>query len=155
MHIEFYLWIKGEKFNSNLARFVVIIWIFVMLILTQSYTASLTTLLTVQQLQPTTITDYLAKLLKNGNNVGYTGGPFIYGMLKTFGFEDSKIKLFKSLDKFDQAFSSKNADDSIAAALDEIPYMKLFLKKFCSKYSMIIEVDQSFKTDGFAFVSPS
>ncbi|MBA0848200.1 hypothetical protein Goshw_029625, partial [Gossypium schwendimanii] len=42
-----------EKVVSNLGRFVVIIWCFVVLVLTQSYTASLTSLLTVEQLQPT------------------------------------------------------------------------------------------------------
>ena len=41
-----------EKVVSNSARFVVIIWCFVVLILTQSYTASLTSMLTVQQLRP-------------------------------------------------------------------------------------------------------
>ncbi|KAJ4831370.1 hypothetical protein Tsubulata_021667 [Turnera subulata] len=44
---------QKEKVVSNLGRTVVIIWFFVVLILTQSYTASLTSLLTVQNLQPT------------------------------------------------------------------------------------------------------
>jgi glutamate receptor, ionotropic, plant len=37
-----------EKLESNLSRFVVIIWVFVVLILTSSYTASLTSMLTVE-----------------------------------------------------------------------------------------------------------
>nr|POE72548.1 glutamate receptor 2.8 [Quercus suber] len=51
---------------SNLARIVVIIWVFVVLILTQSYTANLTSLLTIQQLQPTVID--VSQLLKNGDH---------------------------------------------------------------------------------------
>ncbi|KAM7480993.1 hypothetical protein LguiB_005576 [Lonicera macranthoides] len=42
-----------EQVVSNLSRLVVIIWCFVVLILTQSYTASLTSTLTVKQLEPT------------------------------------------------------------------------------------------------------
>ncbi|KAK7828665.1 glutamate receptor 2.7 [Quercus suber] len=45
--------LQKDNLLSNLARIVVIIWVFVVLILTQSYTASLTSLLTIQQLQPT------------------------------------------------------------------------------------------------------
>ncbi|KAM6559207.1 hypothetical protein CsatA_028446 [Cannabis sativa] len=58
-----------EKVVSNLGRFVVIIWCFVVLILSQSYTASLTSLLTVQKLQPT-ITD-VNQLLKNKEKVAF------------------------------------------------------------------------------------
>jgi hypothetical protein len=40
----------GEETVSSLGRFVVIMWLLVVLIITQSYTASLTSILTVQQL---------------------------------------------------------------------------------------------------------
>ncbi|OAY67752.1 Glutamate receptor 2.7, partial [Ananas comosus] len=42
-----------ERIVNNSSRIVMIIWVFVVLILQQSYTASLTSILTVQQLQPT------------------------------------------------------------------------------------------------------
>lgn len=42
--------IVGEKTVSGLGRFVLIVWLFVVLIVTSSYTASLTSILTVQQL---------------------------------------------------------------------------------------------------------
>ncbi|KAJ7958446.1 Glutamate receptor [Quillaja saponaria] len=63
-----------ERGLSNLARFVVIVWVFVVLILTQSYTASLTTMSTVEQLHPTiksySSADQLDELLTNGSNKG-------------------------------------------------------------------------------------
>ncbi|KAJ0031596.1 hypothetical protein Pint_12580 [Pistacia integerrima] len=90
-----------ERVISNLGRFVVIVWCFVVLILTQSYTASLTSLLTVQRLQPT-ISD------------GTTNG-------------------------------------GIAVAFDEVTYLKLFMGKHCSKYTM---VEPTFKTAGFGFAFP-
>jgi orotidine-5'-phosphate decarboxylase len=57
-----------EKLESNLSRFVVIIWVFVVLILTSSYTASLTSMLTVQKLQPA-VTD-VRELQRTGAYIG-------------------------------------------------------------------------------------
>ncbi|PRQ27361.1 putative periplasmic binding protein-like I [Rosa chinensis] len=138
-----------ERVVSNLARFVVIIWCFVVLILTQSYTASLTSLLTVQQLQPT-VTD-VNLLLKNGDNVGYQSGSFVYGILKQLGFQDNKLRTYDTVEQLNELFHNGTANNGIAAAFDETPYMKLFLATYCSKYTM---VEPTFKADGFAFVFP-
>ena len=80
---------------SSLARFVVIIWVFVVLILTQSYTASLTSFLTVQQLQPT-VTD-INQLIKNGEYVGYQGGSFVLQILKKMNFDETKLMVYDTL----------------------------------------------------------
>jgi ionotropic glutamate receptor len=132
---------------SNLARFVVIIWVFVVLILTQSYTASLTSLLTVQQLQPT-VTD-VNQLIKNGEYVGYQGGSFVLGILKEMKFDETKLIIYDTAEECDQLLSKGSADGGIAAAIIEIPYMKLFLAQYCSKYTM---VESIYKIDGFGFV---
>ena len=133
---------------SNLARFVVIIWCFVVLILTQSYTASLTSLLTVQQLQPT-VTD-VNLLLKYKDNVAYQPGSFVHGILKELGFQDENLKTFNTPEELNQLFQNGSRKNGISAAFDETPYMKLFLATYCSKYTL---VDPTFKADGFAFVS--
>ncbi|KAI7990042.1 Glutamate receptor 2.7 [Camellia lanceoleosa] len=134
-----------EKVVSNLGRFVVIIWCFVGLILTQSYTASLTSMLTVQQLTPT-VTD-IKELINNRENVGYQKDSFVYGLLKRMGLDDTTLKVYGSLEELDELF----LNGSIAAAFDEIPYMKLFLAKYCSKYATVAP---TYKTDGFGFVFP-
>ena len=133
---------------SNLARFVVIVWLFVVLILTQSYTASLTSLLTVQQLQPT-VTD-VNQLIKSREYVGYQQGSFVLGILKGMGFDETKLKVYNSTEECDELLSKGSANGGIAAAIDEIPYMKLFLGNYCSKYTMLESI---YKTDGFGFVS--
>jgi ionotropic glutamate receptor len=138
----------GETVLSNYARFVVIVWVFVVLILTQSYTASLTSLLTVQQLQPT-VTD-VNQLIKNGEYVGYQRGSFYLGILKEMNFDPSKFKVYNSIEECDELLSKGSANGGIAAAFDEIPYMKLFLGQYCSKYTMVGSI---YKTDGFGFVS--
>ncbi|PON73156.1 Ionotropic glutamate receptor [Parasponia andersonii] len=139
-----------ERVVSNLARFVVIIWVFVVLILTQSYTASLTSLLTVEQLKPT-VTD-INQLLQRGEKVGYLGNSFVYGLLIQTGFPDSRIVPFKSAEEGDELLSLGTSKGGIGAVVDETPNMRLFLARYCSKkYTMIGPI---FKTAGFGFVFP-
>lgn len=38
----------------------------------------------------------------------------------------------------------------MAAAFDEIPFMKLFIGQYCSKHTMAASI---YKTDGFGYVS--
>nr|XP_034917814.1 glutamate receptor 2.8-like [Populus alba] len=139
---------QRETVVSNLSRAVVIIWCFVVLILTQSYTASLTSLLTVQQLRPT-VTD-VHELIKKGEYVGYQHGCFVKGILLDLGFDESKLIVYNTTEQWDDLLSKGSGNGGIAAAFDEVPYTRLFLSKYCSKYAMI---DPTFKTDGFGFVS--
>ncbi|KAK6274225.1 hypothetical protein POUND7_011308 [Theobroma cacao] len=138
-----------ERVVSNLARFVVIIWCFVVLILTQSYTASLTSLLTVQQLQPT-VTD-IQELLKKGEKVGFKKGSFVEGILKGLTFPESQLIEYQTLEELHDLFTKGSANGGISATLDEIPYMKLFLAKYCDQYTV---VEPKFRTDGFGFAFP-
>ncbi|XP_028807063.1 glutamate receptor 2.9-like [Neltuma alba] len=138
-----------ERVVSNLSRFVVIIWIFVVLILSQSYTASLTSLLTVEQLSPT-VKD-VNMLIKNRLNVGYMEGSFVYEVLKDMGFQDYQLKIYNSTESCHELFERGIENGGIAAAIDEIPYVKLFLGNYCSKYTT---VDPTFKTGGFGFAFP-
>ncbi|PQM35373.1 glutamate receptor 2.8-like [Prunus yedoensis var. nudiflora] len=124
-----------ERVVSNLARFLMIIWVFVVLVLTQSYTANLASLLTVEQLQPT-VTD-IKDLLRNGDNVGYIENTYVCEILKQLGFDNSKLKPIKTMEECDEALSKGSAKGGIAAVVDEIPNMKLFVAKYCSKYTMI------------------
>ncbi|KAL6345712.1 hypothetical protein AAG906_017453 [Vitis piasezkii] len=139
---------QRERIVSNLARFVMIIWFFVVLILTQSYTASFTLMLTVQQLKPT-ITD-INELIRTGQRVGYQNGSFIFAFLKQMKFDESNLVKYDSPEQLDGLFSNGSRKGGIAAAFDEIPYMKLFLAKYCSKYTA---VQPTYKFDGFGFVN--
>ncbi|KAL6216364.1 hypothetical protein ACLB2K_009587 [Fragaria x ananassa] len=137
-----------EKVLSNLARFIMIIWVFVVLILTINYTASLSSLYTAEQLKP--VTD-IKDLLRNQDNVGYFKNCYVYDLLKQVGFNDSKLKAYERMEEVDEALSKGTANDGIAAVVHGTPKMKLFLAKYCSKYTMIEAI---FRTDGFAFVFP-
>ncbi|EOY29255.1 Glutamate receptor [Theobroma cacao] len=146
LFIGFVVW----RVVSNLARFVVIIWCFVVLILTQSYTASLTSLLTVQQLQPTVT--YIQELLKKEKKVGFLKGSFIEGILKgRFRFPESQLIEYQSPEELHDLFTKGSANGGVAATLNEIPYMKLFLAKYWFKYTA---VEPKLRTNGFGFVFP-
>lgn len=129
---------------SNLARFVMVVWCFVVLVLVQSYTASLTSLLTVQQLQPADVN----LLQKNGDQVGYQEGSFVRGYLIQLGFYPEKLRTYGSTEELNKLFET----GSVSAAFDETPYMKIFISVYCSKYTMVAPT--LYRPDGgFAFVS--
>ncbi|URE21657.1 hypothetical protein MUK42_11669 [Musa troglodytarum] len=136
--------ITEEKVTSNLTRVVVIIWVFVVLILTSSYTASLTSMLTVQQLHPT-VTN-LHDLIRNGEYIGYMGDP---SMLHLLNIDKSKLRRYESPDEYDEALSKGSAKGGVGAIIDEIPYIKVFISKYCGKYTMVGNI---YRTEGFGFV---
>ena len=143
------LMVPGERVVNNWSRFVLIIWIFVVLILTQSYTANLTSMLTVQRLQPSFVD--VKEIIKNGYFVGYQNASFVKGLLiKQLGFDESKLKSYNTPEEYHEALLNGTHNGGVAAILDEIPYIKLFLSKYCTRYTM---VGPTYKTDGFGFVS--
>jgi glutamate receptor, ionotropic, plant len=134
-----------EKLESNLSRFVVTIWVFVVLILTSSYTASLTSMLTVQKLKPA-VTD-IRELQRRGDFIGYQDGSFVEGKLRNLGFDRTKMRNYSTAEQYAEALSKGH----VAAVFDEIPYLKLFLSQYCDGYTMVGPV---YKIDGFGFVFP-
>ncbi|KAG6585768.1 Glutamate receptor 2.7, partial [Cucurbita argyrosperma subsp. sororia] len=122
----------------------VVIWFFVVFVLTQSYTASLSSLLTVQQLQPT-ITN-INELLTKQSSVGYLEGSFVWGLLTSVGIKN--LKSYRSPEELDKLLKLGGSNGGIDAAFDETPYIKLFLSKFPNKY---IRADPTYETDGFGF----
>lgn len=112
-----------------------VIWVFVVLVLTSSYTASLASMLTVQQLQPT-VTD-VYELLKNEDYVGYSRSSFIEGVLKQLNFDKSKIRAYDSPEEYAQALLKGSKNGGVAAIVDEIPYITQFLAKHCSDFTTV------------------
>ncbi|XWS17897.1 hypothetical protein CRYUN_Cryun33cG0107900 [Craigia yunnanensis] len=109
----------------------------------------LTSLLTVEQLQPT-VTD-INELLKRRESVGFLNGSFVEDILLGLKFDKFQLKKYKSPEELHELFAKGSAHGGISAALDEIPYIKLFLAKYCGEYTT---VEPTFKTGGFGFVFP-
>ncbi|KAL6592724.1 hypothetical protein ACP70R_049399 [Stipagrostis hirtigluma subsp. patula] len=140
---------QREKLESNFSRFMVIVWLFAVLILTSTYTASLTSMLTVQELQPT-VTD-ASELIRRGDYVGYQEGSFVAGELKRMNFDERKMRSYSTPEQYAEALSKGSANGGVAAIFDEIPYLKYFLSHNCKGYTMAGPV---YDGAGFGFIFP-
>ncbi|XP_059442099.1 glutamate receptor 2.8-like [Corylus avellana] len=138
--------LQGGKLRSNLSRMTMMVWLFVALVLTQTYVANLTSILTVRRLEPT-VTD--VESLRNGNAmVGYCIGSFVENYLvEVLNFHRSNIKTYDSVQEYADALRSHK----IAAVFLEAPLAKLFLAKYCKEF---ITSGPTYKVGGFGFVFP-
>lgn len=142
------LFVAEEKIISNLSRFVLTVWMFVVLVLTSSFTANLTSMLTVQKLHP--IVSDISALITSGEYIGYRTGSFLSQLLEYKKFDSSKIRNYSSFEDFDQALSKGSKNGGVSAIVSEIPDAKLFLERYCGKYTMIGPIHE---LAGFGFVS--
>ncbi|XP_041028010.1 glutamate receptor 2.9-like [Juglans microcarpa x Juglans regia] len=126
-----------EKIHNNSTRVVIVVWLFVVLVLTSSYTASLSSMLTVQQLQPT-FTD-IQSLKKNNLKVGCSGNSFVRKYVENeLNFSSENIVDVSNEYMYLEEFQFNN----IAAAFLELPYEKVFLNKYCKGYSGTMPVNR-------------
>lgn len=120
------------------------VWLFVALVLTQSFTASLTTLLTLQEIDPTVIDIELLK--REGSNIGCNGNSFVAKYLENvYGIPQKNIKKIYSEDDYPRALMS----GEIRAAFLQIPQVEVFLAKHCKGFKK----GQILDAGGFGFVS--
>ncbi|XP_076902396.1 glutamate receptor 1.3-like [Bidens hawaiensis] len=119
---------QREKLSSNLSKFVVFVWLLVVLILISSYTAVLTSLLTVEQFE----------LASKGGTVGFHGGSFVGGRtVNNLNFEDYRRRPYYSYDDYAKALTKGGKHGGADAIIDEIPYIKMFLGLYSGDYAMI------------------
>ncbi|KAK4858657.1 hypothetical protein QYF36_020040 [Acer negundo] len=133
-----------ERIYSNLTRVVVVVWLFVVLILNSSYTASLSSMLTVQRLKPN-VTD-IEWLKKNDLKVGCDGDSFVRKYLEdVIEFRSENILNVDSEYKYQGEFKN----NSIAAAFLELPYEKVFINQYCKGYTA---TTPTYRFGGLGFV---
>ncbi|KAF9683638.1 hypothetical protein SADUNF_Sadunf04G0034700 [Salix dunnii] len=118
-----------EKIYSNLTRVVLVVWLFVVLILNSSYTASLTSVLTVRRQQPNV--NVIEWLKTKRLTVGCDGDSFVRNYMQSvLGFEPENIKNVSHEYNYEEEFESGN----ISAAFLELPYQKVFISHHCKRY---------------------
>lgn len=141
-----------ENLHSNLSRFAIIIWLFVVLVLTSSYTASFTSMLTVEQLKATS-TD-VQELIRRGVYVGYTSN-IVANELQRIGFDELKLKRF-ARHEYAIALTQGSENGGVVAIFDELPYAQVFKSNHCGdEYTMIAVKPSLLYTTGaggFGFV---
>lgn len=137
---------SGENTISTLGRIVLIIWLFVVLIINSSYTASLTSILTVQQLSsPIRGID---SLIIGNSPIGFQVGSFAENyMVEELSIPKSRLIALGSPEEYASALESGR----VVAVVDEQPYIDLFLSNHC-QFSIR---GQEFTKSGWGFVSIS
>ncbi|GLJ46345.1 hypothetical protein SUGI_0976910 [Cryptomeria japonica] len=120
-----------ENVMTNLGRAVLVIWLFVVLIINSSYTASLTSILTVQQLSPTI--NGIDSLIQSNEPVGYQEGTYIKTYLsEELNINKSRLVPINSPESYARALSlGPGKPGGVAAIVDSLPIIQLFLSKQC------------------------
>lgn len=137
-----------EETVSTLGRVVMVVWLFLLMVITSSYTANLTSILTVQQLlSPITGID---SLIANTWPIGYQVGSFAYGYLsENLNIHQSRLVELHSPEEYESALRLGPDNGGVAAIVDELPYVELFL----SKHTDFGIIGQPFTKRGWGFVS--
>ncbi|MCD7464015.1 hypothetical protein HAX54_051913 [Datura stramonium] len=134
-----------ENTVSTLGRFVLLIWLFVILIITSSYTASLTSFLTVQQLSSSI--QGIESLVTSNDAIGYQVGSFAENYLfEEVNIAKSRLVPLGSPEEYADALEQGR----VAAVVDERPYVDEFLSTYCG----FQKVGPEFTRSGWGFAFP-
>ncbi|PQP93856.1 glutamate receptor 2.8 [Prunus yedoensis var. nudiflora] len=138
--------LNGNKLNSNLSRITMVVWLFMALVITQTYTAKLTSLLTLPRLEPTVV-DVFA--LQNSNaTVGCAGASYTSKYLEeVLHFRHNNIKNFSRSDEYAPALRRRE----VAALFLDLPLAKVFLAQNCKSFTM---TGPTYNVGGFGFAFP-
>ncbi|TKW19781.1 hypothetical protein SEVIR_4G042300v4 [Setaria viridis] len=140
----------GQIIRSPLSKVVVVIWCFAVLVLVQSYTANLSSILTAKRLRPS-VTG-LDQLVRNGDYIGYQDGAFVRSFLIKQGAKEKKLKPYNNQAEYAEALRKGSKNGGVSAIVDEIPYLTYFLSDGNNKE---FEMGEPLcKTPGLGFVFP-
>ncbi|XP_071726083.1 glutamate receptor 3.4-like [Rutidosis leptorrhynchoides] len=136
-----------ENTVSTLGRFVLLLWLFVVLIINSSYTASLTSILTVQQL--TSRIEGIDGLISIKDPIGVQDGSFAYNYLvQELNIAPSRIRSLKDKAEYMNALHLGPKQGGVAAIVDELPYVELFMSYTQCEFKI---VGREFTKSGWGF----
>lgn len=130
---------------SILGRFILLVWLFVVLVIKSSYIASLTSILTVQQL--THEIKGLESLISGSERIGFQVGSYAENYLnQELDIAISRLVPLGSPEEYASALEN----GIVSVVVDDKPYIDLFLSTNC-KFTV---VGQVFTTNGWGFEFP-
>ncbi|XP_024008120.1 glutamate receptor 3.4 isoform X2 [Eutrema salsugineum] len=136
-----------ENTVSALGRLVLIIWLFVVLIINSSYTASLTSILTVQQL--TSRIGGIDSLITSNEPIGVQDGTFARNYLvNELNIAPSRIVPLRDEEQYLSALQRGPKAGGVAAIVDELPYIEVLLSNSNCEFRT---VGQEFTRTGWGF----
>ena len=134
---------------SSLGRLVLIIWLWVVLIINSSYTASLSSILTVQLLSSQI--EGIDSLISSTQPIGIQEGSFARKyLIDELNIAPSRIVTLKDQKAYLDALQRGPRDGGVMAIVDELPYIELFMSDTDCKFTI---VGQEFTKSGWGFVS--
>ncbi|KAI4341028.1 hypothetical protein MLD38_025803 [Melastoma candidum] len=136
-----------ENTTGMLGRMVLIVWLFVVLIINSSYTASLTSILTVQQL--TSGVAGIDSLIVSTERIGVQDGSFAWNyLINELNIAQSRLVKLKTSEEYQNALDRGSRGGGVGAIVDELPYIELFLSSTNCQYKT---VGQEFTRSGWGF----
>ncbi|KAG5252065.1 glutamate receptor [Salix suchowensis] len=136
-----------ENTVSTLGRLVLIIWLFVVLIINSSYTASLTSILTVQEL--TSRIEGIDSLASSNEPIGIQDGSFARNyLIEELHIAESRLVILKTQQEYSSSLHLGPNRGGVAAIVDELPYIELFLSASTCAFKI---VGQEFTKSGWGF----
>ncbi|CAM0913476.1 unnamed protein product [Alopecurus aequalis] len=138
----------GQSIKSPLSKIIVVVWCFVVLILVQSYTASLSSMLTAKMLHP--FMKDLDQLRQSGDFVGYQDHSFVRSFLINHNISESRLRNYTKKEEYAQALRQGSKNGGVSAIVDEIPYITSFISdgRYKNDFRMLGSI---YKTPGFGF----
>ncbi|XP_052157820.1 glutamate receptor 2.5-like isoform X2 [Oryza glaberrima] len=136
----------GQIIRSPMSKIVVVIWCFAVVILVQSYTASLSSMLTTSRLRPSVVD--LDQLRHNNDYVGYQNKSFVYSLLNQT-FKEDRLKPYANGKEYAEALRR----GKVSAIVDEIPYIRSFMSDQNNSNEFWV-FPQTYNILGFAFGFP-
>ncbi|GAB2221248.1 hypothetical protein Drorol1_Dr00012421 [Drosera rotundifolia] len=137
--------LQKESLKRNLSRVVLAPWVFLVLMLTASFTAVLTSKVTVSQLVPSA--KDIEDLIRENAAIGCNRKSFTCDFLRNvLHVKPENVRNISSIDDYPEAFESGN----IKAAIFVTAHAKVFLAEYCRGYKMTGPT-YTFGGLGFAF----
>ncbi|GJR85133.1 extracellular solute-binding protein 3 [Tanacetum coccineum] len=128
------------RIRNKCSKVVLVMWLSMLFIVLQIFTATLSSWLTLDQLRPP---------LSTLENVGYQNGSFIKDIIiQRYNSSGMSITPLNSVEEYKNALFSGGVD----VIFDELPYIDLFLSKYGSEYMKFGPIHQE---PGFAFAFPN
>eukprot|EP00250_Pteridium_aquilinum_P019764 c24562_g1_i10 orf=607-1539(-) len=143
---------QRESVRTHTGRFVTLLWLLVVLIFTQSYTASLASILSFKQSYPTI--QGFKFLLKDSVLIGYQGGSFVKNHLTMLGVKQNRLRSLLSEEQYANALRLGPKNGGVGAIVDELPYIQSFLSTECD-FTIVGDQIAYFGGFGFAFAKNS
>lgn len=142
--VSILIFFKRDSIKNPLSKFVMIAWILFILLLGSSYTASLSSILTVNQLSQKPLT--MDALSATNKTVGYQVGSIVKDYLEHHNIKN--IKELYNATQYADALKKKE----VVAVVDEIPYISLFLAaQSASNCKFSVSEKLTIEGLGFAF----